>query len=157
MKVMRARAWAIRSIHAVQCFQKRGDINGDSRKIDAPQMPCQRFAFKPAVDGPAERIVLSRLSQHQWCRDRKRQERRKRRQPPVLLFHLCNITGGTRHADQHIVTETKTAIIPAAQFDRPDIEISPLRKLAGDQRPDLLWGDDNTVIHTVLSVSGAKL
>ncbi|MNY24091.1 hypothetical protein D3C86_1577860 [compost metagenome] len=157
MKVMRARAWAIRSIHAVQCFQKRRNINSDSRKIDALQMPCERFALKPAIDGPAERIAFSRLPQRQWCRDRKKQERCKRRQPPVLLFHLRNITGGTWHADQHVATKAKAAIVPAAQFHRPDLEISPLRKLVGDQRPDLLCGDDDAIIHAVLSVSGAKL
>ena len=75
----------------------------------------------------------------------------------MFLLHLRHITLSTRHADQHIFAKAKAAIVPAAQVHRLNIQRRPLRKLAGNQRADLLSGDDNAVIHDAFPVSGANL
>lgn len=51
----------------------------------------------------------------------------------MLLCHLPRIVGGTGHSDQHVSTETKGAIIPAAAGDSANRQASPLRELISDK------------------------
>src|SRR5215216_8191003 len=49
------------------------------------------LAFEPPVDGPLPGITVGRCPLGQRDRDRKREERRKLRQPSVFLLHLQRV------------------------------------------------------------------
>lgn len=62
MEIVFARKRAIRSVDTVQSLQKSCHIDGYLRQIDTIEMPGKRFALKPAINGPAERITPSRFT-----------------------------------------------------------------------------------------------
>jgi hypothetical protein len=70
-------------IDLAQCFHECGQV--DSRLIQIVDGAVGVLARQPLVDGPLERIVLSRVSPRQLHGNREWQVRREFRQPLRLL------------------------------------------------------------------------
>jgi hypothetical protein len=51
----------------------------------------------------------------------------------MLLFHLLRIGSRTWQPDGHAVAEMEGPVVPPAEFDGPDRQGGPLRKLRRDQ------------------------
>jgi hypothetical protein len=61
--------------------------------------------------------------------------RRLAGQPALLLVHLESIAGRTGQPDAQLCPEPKRPVVHAADVDRPDREVGPLRELVSHQRP----------------------
>src|SRR5918997_1802832 len=112
------------------------------------------LAFEPPVDGPLPGITAGRSALGQRDGDRKREERRKLRQPSVFLLHLQRVRGSTRQPHRHVRAEVEGSVVPPVELNRLDGQVRPLRKLRSDQpshegRVDVnLVGTQVTIAHS---------